>query len=342
MARIRHLLGCAAAVVGLAGGSLVAPFTVAPAEAASKPAYSIKKVKKRFTTNLQSYTYIYTKPVVTGIKLSVKASIDKQVDKFFRRAITERIKGDRDCEEPSDAWPALQPSGRTKGGLYQGRYLSVFLHWDATGCGDHMGLMDSKSLNVDVKTGKPMKLSHFAEMESLGYAVGVAIAGKGAYPNEPCWTGFGCPDRWNGAADPRRPDLASWKHPHGWIVEKAGVTVYYRWEDWIDSYPVKWASIVKPGVKVKTSTSRNVKTNYGCTVSVVQKGTLVSIKNGSMQWKGVRPQGSPAAKLFLLANGTRGTHYLPGYSVTYKSKNSSRATLASIWEWDAPRSEGPC
>ncbi len=209
-----------------------------------------------------------------------------------------------------------------------------------------MGFTNSKTLNVDVKTGKAVRLAQFAEPESFGYAVGVAIAGEGARPNKPCWTGFGCPDRWPGYADMRRRDLASWKRPNGWTVGNAGITVYYRWEDWVDSYPVKWASIVKPGVKVKTSTSKNVKTNYGCTISVVQKGTLVSVGYGSMQWRGIRPKGSPTAKLFLLStwveDGARGTDYIPGYSVTYRSKTSSQATLASIWEWDAPRSEGPC
>lgn len=140
MGKVRRLLGCAVAVVGLAGGSLVAPFTVAPAEAASKPAYSTKKVKKRFTTNVRSYTYIYTKPVVTGIKPSVKASIDRQVDRFFKGAITGRIQRDRDCQDPSDQFRSHQPSGRTKAGCtrvatsqssFSGTPPAAMTRWDS-------------------------------------------------------------------------------------------------------------------------------------------------------------------------------------------------------------------
>lgn len=319
----------------------------ATAEAAT-PKLRQQTVTTTFTTPVGAYTYTYKKPVLSGVKKSVKKQLDSQIAAFFGQAISRQKAADRRCVndyDPADPgsfdpWEAWRPeyarlTGQTEGGIYGKRYLSIHLEWSAFGCENFSGIGNDKWLNIDLKTGKPVKLSKFVNNKgsAFDYAVGIAIAQQGTKADggteEPCWSGVWCFTRWPyEVADRRWPGPSAWKRIAGWTVDSKGVKVYFRLDGGtLAKYRVPWNSINKAGVKLRKTTTKAVPEGDGPgRYTVVQEGRLVTVKRGSAKWVGIRPAGSKTARLFMIWQG----QYTPGFSVQFRSKTSSRAVAAFV------------
>ncbi len=304
---------------------------------ATGPHYRTQLVTRAFTTDVGTYTYRYTKPVVTGVAASIAESIDSQAVTFFESAIAARTAADLECEPDYDPYDPLygspfSPSGSSVGGLYGDRYLSVFLDWEATGCSGYMGLGDSTWLNIDLATGAEVSLGTFVRPgdDAFAYAVGIAIAERDV--DDSCWSGASsCRKRWaEGCADTRWPDVSSWQRPDGWVVSELGVAVYFLWPDMLESYLVPWKSINVAADALTTATARDVPARMGARVTVVQQGHLVTVESGKTRWRGIRPIGSDTAKLFLIGEDEHGPTYAPGYSVRFASATSSEPIEADV------------
>jgi hypothetical protein len=329
----------ASALMGLAtvGGLLIGPLGTQEA-AASAPQLRLQAVQTTFLSPIRSYTFRYTTPVVSGVKSSTKVAVAKAAADFFATAVSAQRASDAACiaagTEPSTDPAYSQVSGTTTGGIYAKRYLSLHLEWAALGCDDPYGLAGEKWLNLDLRSGKPVSLAKFGNKtnDAFAYAVGVAIAEKGADEDGPCWYGGGCRYSWpNGPADYRWPNLSAWKHPDGWTVNAGGVTVYFSWEGSTYPYLISWNSITKAGVKPKKSVTTRVPTVKGGRVTVVQRGTLVTTTTAAgYKLVGIRPSGAKTAKLFYVSTEDGQASYTPGYSVSFASKTSRKATLAAV------------
>jgi hypothetical protein len=335
---IRTTLTSTLTALALALGLCLNPLGAQEA-VASTPQVKIQAVQASFQTPIRGYTFSYTTPVLSGVKPAVRAAVDKAATAFFATAISSQKASDAACIangiEP-DTDPAYsQVSGTTSGGIYAKRYLSVHLEWAALGCDDPYGIIGDKWLNLDLRSGKPVSLTKFVNTanNAFDYAVGIAIAEKGADENGPCWYGGGCHFSWpNGPADSRWPDLSAWKHPQGWTISSAGVTVYFSWEGSIYPYLITWSSITKAGKKMKKTVTTKVPTIQAPgQVTVAQTGTLVTIPAAAgYKLVGIRPAGSKTAKLFYVSTNDGEVSYTPGYSVVFASKTSRKATQANI------------
>lgn len=264
---IRNGLGViAAALVSTLG----LPFAVvAPAEAASGPTYTVQSITRTFNTSVATYTFTYQKPVVGGVSAAVAASVDNKVDAFFASAVEWRTVGDLDCADTEEIPTNL--SGDTQGGLFRGRYLSVHLSWDVASCYDYRLPLANRWLNIDLTTGKSVKLS--ALVANPGGVRNQAIDDRLEAANQLEW--------W------QAKDLA------GWTISNSGLKAYFTWEGEASGYLVPWKNLVKPDWKSKRVTvTKNVKRYINgdlsgrATVSV--QGNVVKVDGRILTYRGVR------------------------------------------------------
>jgi hypothetical protein len=279
--RIRSVVAIVLAV-GLCVSGLAAP----SAHAAPKPKLTTAKVTTTFDTSVGSYTYTYVKPKLSGVKSSVKKKVEKEINAFFASAISLQktfVDDDLLCVPEYDPKNATL-SGKLSGGIYKSRYLSVHLTVSGPGCGDGFWLLATEAwVNIDLKTGKAVKLSTFVDNRKNVFflEVGRAIAKKSA-------------DGWPPLGAPGRETLSSWKRGHaGWTVNSKGVKLYYYEEhSGTSAYQVKWERILKPGqVSGKKKYTSNA--SYSCSddskrKKVTVQGNLVTVKTPWETFYGVR------------------------------------------------------
>jgi hypothetical protein len=279
---------------------------------------TLKIVTTQFRTSLGTHTYRYSKPALHGVKTAVATSVNQTVDAFFGQAIASQTAADAACLADGEvAVDTLPLEGHTDGSVYKGRYLSVHLEWVAPGCDDPTGLIGDKWINLDLKTGRTIKLSKFADDRHAVFAGEIAAAMMRS-PQRNTTDGYG--DYFG------RVTIAAWRDFDGWTVEKDGVRVYYHWEQFIDSYLVRWERVLKPG-SVKGSTTNSF-ASYTCSdttyrLRVTVRGGLVAVKppDGTTEY-GVRGR----ARTVLVHSSSDLSDGGPAIGkLTFASKASKRA-----------------
>ena len=278
--RIRSVVVAIVLAVGLCVSGVAAP----SAQAAPKPKLTTTSVTTSFKTSVGSYKYTYPKAKLSGVKASVKKKIEAEITAFFKSAISSQKMYDEDIEEscyPDYDLKHMNIKGKLEGGVYKSRYLSVYLELAAPGCYDAPSPSKEGWLNIDLKTGKTVRLSKFVDnRKNVFYLeVGRAIAKKEA-------------EGWMILGNHGRDTLSSWKGYSGWTVSSKGVKVYYGWDIPMASYQVKWERILKPG-QVAGKKKYTSKARYSCSddsksKKVTVQGNFVTVQTPWETFHGVR------------------------------------------------------
>ena len=278
--RIRSVVVALVLAVGLSVSGLAAP----SAQAAPTPKLTTTSVTTSFKTSVGSYTYTYPKAKLSGVKASVKKKVEAKINAFFGSAISSQKVYDTDIEQscyPDYDLKDMNIKGKLEGGVYKTRYLSVYFEVVAPGCYDGPSPSKEDWLNIDLKTGKTVKLSKFVDNRKNVFLleVGRAIAKKEA-------------EGWMILGNYGRDTLSSWKGYPGWTVSSKGVRVYYGWDIPIASYQVKWERILKPG-QVSGKKKYTSKARYACSddsksKKVAVQGNFVTVKTPWETFYGVR------------------------------------------------------
>jgi len=230
--------------------SLCAVFLASAAQAAG-PRVGWVRVTKNFTTAYASYSFAYDKPGIVGTSAKVSAQVDKAMAAFFDAAVNQVTLSDASLSsdqiaECRTAGVTAQVSGTREGttvaSIYKHRYLSIHVVWSAVSCDTPMGLGAEKFLNIDVRTGKSVKLAKFVNNYKDAFALEIGSAmnrERLAEGGEDAPGDFG---DWH-----NRTTIAEWKSWAGWTVDASGVRVYYPWEGFTEAYLIGWDRVVKPG-----------------------------------------------------------------------------------------------
>lgn len=306
------------------------------AQAATKPKLTFVTVKRAFTSEYcGTFTLSHRKPVLRN---STKANAAKVTATFESALATAQrswiseydsynyqlrlYTGELDCFKPSF-------SVKTTGSIYQGRYVSLASTWIG---GDHSpdGV---RTLNLDLKTGKKVKISTFVSNKGnlFSWATCRALMKKADKT-----LGYGgdqqqyCPDQ-----SPRRA-------LEGWTVSSSGVQVFglSTWE--MVKTTIPWSKLVKANYakskkKVTKRVPGKVITNCGTwkfTGTVTVQGNLVTMRHRPSQgvtYYGVKSSGKKSGgawRVPLTPYG--GDPYFhngddPQY-VYFKSKSSTKPT----------------
>jgi hypothetical protein len=138
-------------------------------------------------------------------------------------------------------------------------------------CNTPEGIVANKYLNIDLVTGKTVKLSRFVN-DSRGvfaFEIGSAMARSSTRDS-----GGGFGDLWG------RNTIAEWRGFRGWAATGSGVWVYFEWEGYVQPYLVRWERILKPGTatgKKVVSTARYTCSDTTYRLRVTVRGNLVKV-----------------------------------------------------------------
>jgi uncharacterized repeat protein (TIGR02543 family) len=212
------------------------------------PKLSWQRVTMTFTTAYQTYSFSYDKPVVSGVKAKVAKTVDSAAVKFYTNMVASLKKYDAsltaseiaDCKAngvkgtlSGKRNAALIKGKSNSASIYKSRYLSVYLGVSGFSCDTEMGYAGSKTLNIDLKTGKSVPLSKFASNKGNALVKQLVNRAKA----------YGPPYSYSSASDIKKYYLGKDKK---WTVSSKGVTVYFHWELFDDGMLVKWPKIKKP------------------------------------------------------------------------------------------------
>lgn len=252
--RVGALRGLLVLLVGL--GMVLGPLGLVPTEAASPPKLTFKTEKVKLKLKCGKVTVKIKKPVLKGSTKSNRSKVAKWAD-WLEKELLKDAKSDRYfCEEVMPAFGTT-----ASGDLYQGRYVSVMMAWEG---GFQAGNL--KTLNLDLKTGKTVKLSEFASNKGRVFDFAQCLAFDEKHGEYEYWYAHLC------SAESPRP-------PVGWRVTKKGIRTYVLWEGWNVSALVPWKHIVKPSYKKqKKHVTKNVPTLSPHSDELVSSDTRVTVQ----------------------------------------------------------------
>lgn len=281
----------------LAVALVLGPVTTSPAEAASPPKLTFKTEKVKVQG--KGCVSAVVKVKVPVLKGSTKANRDRVAkwSKWMKKTLLET---------------ACPMSARAEGAIYKGRYLSVVTElrgWDV------------RSLNLDLKTGKTVKLSKFVSNKAHVFdfakcdAINRALRGGII-----CGGGF--------------PEVFAWR------VTDKGVRIFSGYEGAPVDFLVPSKCIVKPSYKKqKKYVTKNVPTQSYYTDSVkpaktkvTVQGNLITVLADGRSYYGVRGFGKvdtngKLAWTPVFAPGEWGEE--PTRYVAFASKSSNKAVRYS-------------
>lgn len=228
--------------------------------------------------------------LLSGVSKAVRKSVQSQVTAFFSTASPTGW-GNEVCDL----------SGSTKGEIYKGRYLSVLMQWH--GC-THVHSL--KTLNIDLKTGKPVKLSQFLDNRKNVF--------------------------WNVLNREAGFDTSGvWR---SWNVGSKGVKAYaFDGESWFYSVTVPWNKVLKPGKtagKKKYSSKAPLRCMGAGKAKVTVQGSLVTATytysgGGAIRFYGVRGSAKTTVAMTPKYSPSGGSTV----KITFASKSSKVATLVT-------------
>lgn len=324
---MRRLLTAVLALTLAMAGVAVLP---EPAQAAGKPKLTFVTVKSAFPTeHCGTYTLPHRKPVLRN---STKANAAKVEDTYNsalaaaqRDALDEYNYQIRHVLEAFGELACYEPTLKvtTTGSIYKGRYVSLASTW--TG-GDHAA-DGVRTLNLDLKTGKKVKVTTFASEKHklFSWATCAALIKKvkkatGVEPEEYC-----------PGSDQRRS-------LEGWTVSTGGIQVY-GYSGWsLYKATLPWSTLIKANYtkSTKKATKKVPGVLDACgstktTGTVTVQGNLVTLWSSESRrpYYGVKSDGKQTGKTWRVTVSIlpyRGEAYydIRGY-VHFKSKDSSKA-----------------
>lgn len=293
------------------------------AEAATPKVHWVR-TSTTFTTAFATYSYDYDRPIVSGVAKKISGAVDRTLVTFFTKAIETIKKYDASLSPQelaqcrlagTEAGVTGKRSADSAATIYSKRYLSIHVSWDAWSCQTTMGLLDDKYLNIDLKTGKSVKLSRLVDDQRGLFALEVGAAMARSPQRDPDG-GLG---DWHG-----RNTIAEWRDFNDWTAGPGGVTVYFSWEGFIESYLIRWERILKPhsvkGRKTISSAAYSCSdTHYRLRVTVQGGLAAVRTPDGSTEY-GVRGRSRT-----IWVHATDHDQVIIG-QLTFASATSKRAT----------------
>jgi hypothetical protein len=335
----RRLIATMTVIAVALAGAVVAP-TPAQAAGKSKPKLTFATVTRDFSTDCGVFKLSHRKPVLTGSTPAAAKRIDSAFEAIYQEwAGPAREHFDYNAE--LDGSCRRQPHFKvgTTGSIYQNRYLSLAYTW--TGDWYSASQDGVRTLTIDLKTGKPVKLSTFVSNKGKLFTWAACKALMAKAPN----TGgddrdsqqYYCPNtEWQRKLD-------------GWVVSKDGVQVYGSGDQGLYKATLPWTRLIKASyTKAKKTTTKKVpgtlRSDCGSpkiTSKVTVQGNLVTVRDSwSKQntYYGVKSSGKKVGGKW------RVTVALPDYGTTYddtkayvyfKSKGSSKAVKYTAFAYCA-------
>lgn len=286
-------------VVALLAAALAfGPVATSPAEAATKAKLTFTTEKVKVAGGSCGGQVVKIKvPVLKGSTKANQARV-AEWSKWMKKSLAKMP--DRGCD-------AL---ARAEGSVYKDRYLSVVMDLYA---------WETRSLNLDLKTGKTVTLSKFVSNKADVFDFARCEAAATVWPYV---ADYGCAKDYPGV--------------HAWRVTSKGIRVYSSYEGEPGDFLVPWSHIVKPGYKKqKKQVTKNVPTQwyYRDTVKpantkVTVQGNLVTVQADGRSYYGTRGLGTveSSGKLAWV------TVFAPGEwdqgkirHVAFSSKSSNKA-----------------
>jgi hypothetical protein len=165
----------AVTVIGIALTALFAVVPVTESVAAANYKLVSVSVKTTINTKLDKYSYSSKRPTVQGVPAKVKKIVDKKVAAFYKGAQVWKQKEDANCKVKDRKTGKFKSNfdGAFDGTIYRNRYLSVIMWWGYVGiggCNAWFGAIGG-SLNIDLKTGKTVKLSKFVKVNDIFWGI---------------------------------------------------------------------------------------------------------------------------------------------------------------------------
>ncbi|MEA5119136.1 MAG: hypothetical protein VB036_16165, partial [Propionicimonas sp.] len=275
----------------------------------------------------------HKKPSLTGSSAAIAKKIDAAFESTYstwiavaRQQFNYNVELDGRCGRS----PHFKVT--TVGSIYASRYLSLAYTW--TGDWYSASQDGVRTLTIDLKTGKSVKLSKFVSNKGKLFTWAACKALISKAPNSGGWTHDGqedyCPDsEWQRSLD-------------GWVVSKAGVQVYGSGDQGLYKATVPWAKLVKASyAKAKKTVTRKVPWGLrGCakpTATVTVQGNLVTVRESWMTQKvtyyGVKSAGKKSGSTWRVAltNPRYGVDEDFRKYVHFKSKTSAKAVKYINW-----------